>query len=257
MHKEKVMKINIVSGDKRYVALCQALSEQGYEACITTYDKVSFCDYLILPIRQELSKAETEEAIIKSGDSSVILTGQKNDIDKRHYQRVIDYSLDEGLIIENAKLTAEATVSYIHSLTRESLAYKRVLVTGYGRIAKHLCPILKSLRATVYVYARREEVREQIKSDGFIAEDISFSRESDIIINTVPARIFSREAIEQIPQGAYIIELASSPYGFEKMDRVSLASGLPGKILTGSASKILLDTVISILSKKETEDIDI
>ena len=116
------------------------------------------------------------------------------------------------------------------------------------RIAKKLCRILKALGALVYVFARRESVQEQIVADGYTCASVSFCKNCDIIINTVPAVIFTNDIISTIKSDAEIIELASAPYGFENMDRVKLASGLPGKILPLSASKIIYDTIVPYLS---------
>ena len=72
--------------------------------------------------------------------------------------------------------------------------------------------------------------------------------ECDIIVNTVPSKIFNDQIISSIPKEACLVELASSPYGFSNMERVYLASGIPGKILTVSAARAVLDTVVNILS---------
>ena len=65
--------------------------------------------------------------------------------------------------------------------------------------------------------------------------------------------IFKKELIDIIPKETCIIDLASSPYGFENMECVHLASGLPGKILSNSAARVVFDTIIDILSEARKE----
>lgn len=249
------MKINIVSKDLRYTKVNELLLQRGYNSFICSIDTYTGCDCLILSVANELTDRELKELLAKTNINTLVLSGNKPRIKSYFEGEVIDYSKDEEFLQRNAILTAEGTVSYLHTLTKASLNSKRIFISGYGRIGKALCPILKALGAQIYVYARRKEVREEIISQGYISAELNYSTQCDIVINTVPTHIFSKELINNIPKDAFIVELASSPYGFEDMERVNIASALPGKILPISAAYAVFDTIDNILSKAGKDNI--
>ena len=242
------MRICIVSTDKRYMKINELLLQKGYDSFISAYNDQIECDFLILPIREELAAEELKYLLEKLDDSTIVLCGNEVRVKEYFNGIAISYGKGEEFLLKNAYLTAEATISYIHGLTKSALRGKRVFVAGYGRIGRELCRILKSLGALPFAYARRAETVEIISDDGIVPSPIENCISCDIIINTVPAKIFSSELIKSIPQDVYIIELASFPYGFEDMERVSVASALPGRILENSGAEVLYDALLSIIS---------
>jgi len=249
------MKINIVSKDLRYIKVNELLLQKGYDSFICSLDTYSGCDCLVLSVANELTDNELKELFAKTDINTLVLSGNKQRIHEYFSGRIIDYSKNEEFLLKNAILTAEATVSYLQNLTKATLYNKKVLISGYGRIGKALCPILKAFGAQIFVYARRKEVREEIVSKGYISAELEYSTRCDIVINTVPYNIFSSGLIYKIPKETFIVELASSPYGFENMERVSIASALPGKILPISAAQAVFDTIEKILSETGKDSI--
>ena len=247
------MKIDIVSTDQRYKVVCGLLCECGYDARICAPSEVGGADYLLLSVRKELSDGELKGVLSKISKETVVLCGDDERIDRLFNGKIIVYSNDSDFLLKNANLTAEATVSFLHSLIKDELRGRTVFVSGYGRIGRTLCKHLSEFGSSVFVYARRNEVRAQALKDGACPLSIDECVKADIIINTVPSPIFSKDLIEQIPKETFIVELASLPYGFESMERVVLASGLPGKILPIGAARAIFDTVTKILSQAETE----
>ena len=247
------MKINIVSSDERYKLAKDLLNEKGYEARLCTPDNVDECNCLLLSVRRELSDDELEKVLTRITKETVVLCGDDERIEKLFDGKIINYSKDSDFLLQNARLTSEATVSFLHNCTKDELWGKTVFVSGYGRIGRELCRILKSLRCTVLAYARREDVRWKIQNDGVIPTKLCDCKNASIIINTVPCQIYTQEIIDEIPKDALIVELASKPYGFANMNRVILGSALPGKILPIGASKVVCDTVCKILSETEKE----
>ena len=243
------MKINIVSFEERYKIVYNRLCESGFDVSLCTPSSVDLCDVLLLSVRRELSESELEEIFTKTDEKTVVLCGEDKRVGMLFGGKIIDYSKYDDFLQKNAHLTAEATVSFLHSLTKESLFGKRVFVSGYGRIGSELCDILKCLGAQVCANARSESKISKMEKKGILPSPLVDAVNADIIINTVPSPIFSKELIDKIPQNTVIIELASHPYGFEEMDRVTLCSGLPGKALPLSAAAVICDTVASILSE--------
>ena len=247
------MKINIVSSDQRYSLVCQLLCENGYDAKICAPNEVEDADCLLFSVRKELTDTELAQVFSKINKETVVLCGNDERIENLFEFKKIIYSENGDFLQKNASLTAEATVSFLHNLMKEELSGKTVFISGYGRIGKLLCKNLSALGCVIYCYARRQEIKKQILNDGFQSSPLEDSTRADIIINTVPFPIFSKELIEKIPKATKIVELASYPYGFEAMERVTMASALPGKILPKGAAKAVYDTVFSILSEMEVE----
>ena len=247
------MKIDIVSTDQRYRVTCELLCECGYEARLCAPNEVENADCLLLSVRKELSDNDLRSALSKTSKETVVLCGDDERVDRLFSGKKIVYSSDSDFLQKNANLTAEATVSFLHSLIKDELRGRTVFISGYGRIGRLLCKHLLHLGSTVFVYARRKETQAQALRDGACPMSLEECIKADIIVNTVPFPIFSQELISRIPKEAFIVELASQPYGFESMERVVLASGLPGKILPIGAARAIYDTVTKLLSPMETE----
>lgn len=242
------MKINIVSRDKRFEYVNSILKGLNYCSEIVTADKVNECDALVFSPARELSDLEISTALSRIKSNTVVFSGGVEGIKKFTHNKVIDYSFNnERFLVENANLTAEATVSYIHTLTKQSVRNKRILICGYGRIGRFLAEILSSLGAHICVFSRRSYVLKEILEQGYEAIALDGAVCVDIVLNTTPEVLFKSELIDKIPNTTYLIELASSPGGFEKTERVNFASSLPGKILTRSAGELMAEAIHSVL----------
>ena len=166
-----------------------------------------------------------------------------------------DYFLREEFVLRNAELTAEGAVSLLMQ-GENALRGSRVLIAGFGRIGRLLAPKLLALGVRVTVAARSAEQRMLAELAGCRA--IPFSRVGDArwdaVVNTVPARVFGAEALEELGE-ARCIELASAPFGFDFASaerlgvRVERASGLPGKYAPAAAAKAVRDAVYAIMEE--------
>ena len=175
--------------------------------------------------------------------------------------RVIDYFTYEDLQIKNAYTTAEAALSIAMNSLDKNLRGARVAVTGYGRIAKHLCSLLLSIGADVTIAARRDSDLSWAQSCGCdtlkIGADKSWltSLESgyDVIYNTVPTWLFDRDFLSRAAKSTFIVDLASAPGGVdiraakELGANVSWATSLPGKYAPRSAGELIADCVGKIV----------
>ena len=133
--------------------------------------------------------------------------------------RLIDYMEDEAFTLRNADATAEAAVSLAVTLLPVTIRGTRVLITGGGRIARSLTRILAAMGAEVTLAARSAAARTQAELLGAKAVPltalVTVLPTIRLLINTIPVPIFGREEVGRIPENALIIELASSPGGFE------------------------------------------
>ena len=153
---------------------------------------------------------------------------------------------DETYLLENAKLTAEGAVSFAMQKASIALRDARCLVIGYGRIGKELTHLLRSFGADVTVATRRPESRKEAGENSVsIAKMQSVLHIMDLILNTVPHPVLSESGMFLIKNTAFLIELASKPYGFnmEQAKRMGihacLESGIPGRYCPESAARAL------------------
>ena len=154
---------------------------------------------------------------------------------------VIDYYQDETLLMENARITAEAALFEVMNLLPCTVYDCRCLVAGFGRIGKALTARLLGLGAAVTVAARKEKDREAAQKMG--AQAVSFTKPlppCDVIFNTVPAPVFSSDLL---PCGKNIlyVELASSPGLDRAPDGIKIlkAASLPGKYAPDTAGRAI------------------
>ncbi|MBR2044596.1 MAG: dipicolinate synthase [Agathobacter sp.] len=153
----------------------------------------------------------------------------------------------------NAWITAEATVAEVLQHGEHSIYGQKILVTGYGCCGEKIAKIFSELGAEIIVAARREEVRERIRRDGFSA--IEFEKlekvmgEVSTVINTVPALVITEAGIRRMQPDSCIIDIASAPGGtdFDAAKKygvvAKLALGLPGLYTTTSSAKLLKNAI--------------
>ena len=120
---------------------------------------------------------------------------------------VVDCEGDERFLLENAYLTALATVRVILNDGARSPEELGIGIVGYGRIGRSLARMLLSLGASPVVYTSREDVAICLGESGVSCERVSDIREIsglDYLINTSP----SPYLLEcEIDMGVRILEL--------------------------------------------------
>ena len=226
------MNITIISNDKRYEYLNEQLNELGYNSKLASIDDIIDTDILILSVRKEYTDYEYNLLFERSKIKKIL--------SPNYIENAIDYTENETFLKKNAYLTAEGAISLYYNEASETLLNKRVLILGYGRIGKYLSKMLKSLNCEVYVYARRNEIKEEIELDGCTYANLE-DKNYDIVFNTVPQKIVT----DNMFKNSYCIELAN---GFENKENVINGNGIPGKMFPKIASKIILDTILPYLT---------
>ena len=132
-----------------------------------------------------------------------------------------DLLQDAYYLQENAAITADCALKYAPIQPGIS-----VLIIGFGRIGKHLAPMVSALGADVTLAVRKETDWQKVKQAGFQAVYLPElkPRGYDVVFNTAPASVlFSGECRED----AVLVDLASVKGIFGK--GVIYARGLPGK----------------------------
>lgn len=210
------------------------------------------------------------EQLIENVSDGVLLFGGKftpymKGLFESNRVRYIDYYDNECFALKNAYLTAEGALYYIMNKYPKSLRFSSCAVFGYGKIGKALSRMLRSLNASVTVWARREESLALALENGFSVQPIDekqgiclsdIPENYDIIFNTVPSRIISNEILLALSPETYIVELASLPGGFDidiaKQCNLNVieARGIPGKYAPVSAGNILADIILKQIKRE-------
>lgn len=170
---------------------------------------------------------------------------------------IIDLMERDDLAILNAIATAEGAISEAILNTPKILHKSKVLILGFGRIAKVLAQKLVGLSVDVTCAARKIQDLAWITSYGYNKTNINELGENlrnyDIIINTVPHIILDENRLQYVRKDCLIIDLASSPGGIEKKVaeekgiKCITALAIPGKIAPITSAKFIKDIIYDIL----------
>lgn len=179
---------------------------------------------------------------------------------------LINYFEREELAVANAVPTAEGALEIAISRLPITIFGSDALVTGFGRIAKILGKYLQAFGAEVSIACRKKSDLKWAEIYGYKPIDItdkeclkSAVAKADVIFNTVPFGVFTKETVSLFKEEALYIELASTD-GIEhevteklKIERV-IARGLPGKTAPVTAGRIIAETIKNILIERRDEN---
>lgn len=260
----------IAGGDMRQVMLAKLLEEKGHQVWMAGFEKMGILnkadskpDYIFLPIpyKNEDGSVKAPFAggklnlfdIVNAYPDSAYLLGGCDAAAKKLFGDNIKYTdlmQNEAYQIRNALLTAQGAVCAYLNNTDAALCDKTCLVTGYGRISKFLCRLLRACSSEVITAARKDKDIELITLEGYRAARISDMKETlpeaDVIFNTVPFHVFGKAETACMKKGAKYIELASPPYGTDMESAksmgidVQMEPGIPGRFFPASAAKAIL-----------------
>lgn len=160
----------------------------------------------------------------------------------------------DDIAILNSIPTAEGTVMMAMEHTDFTIHSSKVVVVGFGRVGHTVARTFAALGAKVAVSARSKKDLARIKEMGLEPIDIKTLPESvsdcDILINTVPALVVTKETIKQLPSHSIIIDIATRPggtdfdYAKKRGIRAILSKSLPGIVAPKTAGKILAEVII-------------
>lgn len=262
------MRYAIVGGDLRMAQLAAMLRESGRDAAgffqekagieSLTLEKLRDYNGVICnwPPRCPLAEEEIEEENILKNiapGSTMLLCGPQFPEEFRQDLKYENLWADEKLLLENARLTAEAAIALAMRKSGESSKNLKCCVIGYGRIGTFLTKILKKLGANVCVIARTEEKRCSARAAGASAADFTEAAaalaDQEIIFNTVPSIVMDENILKSLKKDALLMDLASPPYGFDLDLAKKLGAnacrepGLPGRYCPLGAARALLNAI--------------
>lgn len=207
-------------------------------------------DYVVLPIQP----LKVEVPVVLGLKDAIIFSGKTNEEWKGILKEntVYYYLEDEEFIWQNALLTAEAFVASFYQ-TKQAISGKRFIITGFGRVAKTLGHLLRSIGAEVAIAVRSEVQLNEAKAFRYEAHYLSDVGEikADYFINTIPAKWLDTGLNEKIHIPIY--DLASYPGclqdGVER-ENYELLPALPGKFFPQDAAKLLYNSIVGQLRRR-------
>ena len=283
--------ILVAGGDLRYGYTARTLAERydvhavGFTRQILPFEEVTLaetaadglpmCDALVLPMpvsedgvlvaapfsRQNLALSAFIP-LMKPG--SVVFGGKFGKAEQLFREAgltTMDYLAQEEMSTRNAVPTAEGAIQILLEEMPRTIYGSRVLIAGFGRIGSRLAAMLHALGAEVTVAAR--DVTDRVRAEMLGCRSISVDalREHagafEVICNTIPARVLTREILKTMHPETLVLDLASKPGGVdweaaqELGRRVVWALSLPGKTAPVTAGEIIAKTIIHMLESPE------
>ncbi len=171
--------------------------------------------------------------------------------------KTIDFMKQESLTILNTIATAEGAIANIILNTQINLQDSKILILGFGRVAKVLAKKLAMLDANVTCAARKENDYAWMETLGYEIENINQLENKlnkyDVIVNTVPQIILDKNKLKDIKEDCLLIDLASKPGGIDQRACKELkinfiwALALPGKYSPLTSAKYIKNTIYNLL----------
>ena len=264
------MKVVILGNSKRTDVLVEKLLEDGNDVtCIkeaSSLPEVINTDLLVLPIPtlrkdgfinlKDESKILPSELLKKVKKDTLIISCN---FTYENYD-IVDINKREDFAYLNAIPTAEAAIILAIQNIGITIYKSKCLICGFGRIGKMLASRLKSLNASVSVSARNPKDLAYIKALDLIPVNYTeFSDKLsnyDIVFQTVPYQILSKEVLSKQPRKPLLIELSSGCIGTDMNAAEQLnfkavdATNLPEKFMPNTAGGILYDVIMRILEER-------
>ena len=282
-----IKNIAVIGGDLRIVKLVEMLEKENYivstyglekapeiaikasslEECIKDADIIlgplplsSNGEYINTPFSE--NKIAIDELLNSIEGKTFIAGSIKQEVyDKVNGKNItiLDIVKREELAVLNAISTAEGAIQIAINETPKNLHGNNVLVLGFGRIGKVLSKMLDGIGAKVACEARKTTDLAWIKAYGYEPVNLIELKENlhkyDIIINTIPYIVLTREMLQEVKEDALIIDLASNPGGVdrkvarEKEIKVIWALSLPGKVAPITSAEFMKETLLNMFKE--------
>lgn len=221
-------------------AAAETLKSKGYTVVDRPCDRVT---HILFPV-------PTKELNTDLLPGATIIGGNLPEIPGR---KTIDLLKNPYYLADNAAITAYCTLGLLMEKLPVVLRGCKILIIGWGRIAKCLSALLWALEADITVAARKPEDRAIAHALGYQVLDIQgLGHELNnyrVICSTPPQPVLDEEQLSHCREGCLKIDLASSP-GLSGED-VIRARGLPGLRAPESSGRLIAKTVIKMLDRKE------
>lgn len=206
-----------------------------------------------LSLTKELLEQTPKKCLVFSGGANQTLRTIVNSANRK----LIPIFERDDVAIANSIPTAEATLQIAMEETKQTIHNANVTIIGYGRIGTTMAHLFHQVGANVTVATRKNTdiAKSKILHYQSVHSEhmVEVLQQSDIIINTVPALLLDKDALEAITPSSLIIDVASKPGGtdFNMAEQLGIkaihALALPGKVAPITAGNIIADILIEQL----------
>ncbi len=286
------IKIAVIGGDERELILTAELVKMGATVAVAGFPKemvghgafvvnsvIEACkdaEVVILPLpgtnEERFVRAVyaenvlelTPEAISSLSENALVIIGSARQFLK-DWASMYNFTLLEigemdELAVLNSIPSAEGALQIAMEETRITIHGSQTCVIGFGRVGITMARILKAMGSNVTVVARNRGQLARAYEMGCRKAEYHDLQQMmnymDIVFNTVPSIVLTKEILKHARQETVIIDLASQPGGtdFEAANifgiKAILAPGLPGKVAPLSAGKILAEVIPGLIIKE-------
>lgn len=280
-------KFGIIGGDFRQIHLAEKIFKSNGNVFLFGFDKLNHdfpftildniyevidkSDYIILPLPETrdgihldcpFSNISTEfnQKIFNFLKEKVVFGNPKKFTECTEEIKFYDYAKAEEFQIMNAVPTAEGAIKIAMDEKSETLLSKNCLITGFGRIGKILAHRLSTFGVNITAVSRSSDELAWAKALGCkclhlknLANEIN---NYDLIFNTIPSVIFTKDILSRFQRNAFIIDVASNPGGIDNKEAKNLgtnyihALGIPGKMFPKSAAEIIYNSIQKIIEEE-------
>ncbi|MEE0865724.1 MAG: dipicolinate synthase subunit DpsA [Clostridia bacterium] len=205
----------------------------------------------IINIKDTLKKCKEKHLIAGSIKDDLQKVADENSV------QTTDLIKNEKLAILNSISTAEGAIEVAMKETDTIIHGSIILILGFGRIGKVLAKKLQGLSANVTCAARKQEDLAWINAYGYNSININTMEKEleqfDIIFNTVPHLILTKEKIRYLSKRCVLIELASRPGGIDSKEaekykiKVVEALALPGKVAPTTTAEFMKEAIYDLI----------
>lgn len=158
---------------------------------------------------------------------------------------------DEDFVLKNAILTAEGMLADLILNIDKSMFDANILVLGGGRVAKAVAVLFNKLGLN-FDMSMRDNVKlleAQLLCKNIINWKVFKDnlKKYDVVINTIPVKIFEKEDLTSFKQNSVLFELASVKCLQDESDNFKyiLCPALPSKYTPQSAGKLIFDYLLN------------
>ncbi len=156
-----------------------------------------------------------------------------NDLSKQYGFKYLCLNKNDYFVDENSMLCAEGLLAYIIRSRPYSLLKSKVIVFGSGHIAKMIIELFINMKIDVSFCARENRIDKKV---AFIqlCDHIDLSQ-YDVVVNTIPSQVISKNMIDTLRDDALIVDVSSFPYGLDhhyalsQLKNANILSSIPGK----------------------------
>lgn len=241
----------LLEPDGYHVAVAEELSIGEQKALFSQAHPAPFL--FLLPVPASKDRLESLKTILSP--SGILFGGNlpKDFTDFCLHKNVtcIDYMQSETVAMGNAVATAEGIIAQAVLETPENLHGSKALVIGFGKCGEILAAKLNALHVQVFVSTRNPLALTKAKCYGYCCHEPSCYAEYDLIFNTAPAMVLTKDIIDQLNPDVFIFDIASKPGGTDftycekKGIHAKLYPGLPGKHAPKASARIIYEYIKS------------